>query len=102
MEGIKNAANKYNIDFQVTYIGGMFGFFFTNKNTINNYKDVCSCNNEIFKVFFNLMLEKGIYFAPSSFEAGFISSEHSDKDINYTINASEEVFKEIRKKFKIK
>lgn len=102
MEGIKKSANKYNIDFQVTYVGGMFGFFFTNKSKINNFKDVSECNNEIFTLFFNLMLKKGIYFAPSSFEAGFISSEHSEKDINYTINASEEVFKEIHKKIKIK
>ena len=41
------------------------------------------------------MLSKGVYFAPSLFEAGFISSKHSQKDINYTIHSAEEAFKEI-------
>ena len=98
LKGLKKSANKYNIDFQISYAGGMFGFFFTDKKNINNFKDVCNCNALIFEKFFKLMLAKGVYFAPSSFEAGFISSKHTNKDIQYTIKVAEESFKEISKK----
>jgi glutamate-1-semialdehyde 2,1-aminomutase len=93
MLGLKKSADKYNIPFQINYVGGMFGFFFTEKNNIENFEDVNNCNEKIFQIFFNLMLGKGIYFAPSSFEAGFISSSHTMKDINLTIKAAEESFK---------
>ena len=95
MHGIQNAAHKYNIDLYVTYAGGMFGFFFTDQEKIKNYNQVKSCNNLMFENFFKIMLSKGIYFAPSSFEAGFISSKHSQKDISFTIKSAEEAFKEI-------
>jgi len=98
MVGLSNAAKKNNINMHYTFSGGMFGFLFTNMNRINNYKDVCSCDNKMFEKFFKLMLAKGIYFAPSLFEAGFISNKHSEKDINYTIKSAEEVFKKISKK----
>ena len=97
MIGLSKSAEKNNIDFQVTYAGGMFGFFFTNKKNISNFKDVCGCNKILFEKFFKIMLSKGIYFAPSSFEAGFISSKHSAQDINYTIKSADEAFKEISK-----
>ena len=100
MMGLKKSAEKHNIGFQISYAGGMFGFFFTNKKKINNFKEVCECNELIFEKFFKLMLSKGIYFAPSLFEAGFISSRHTIKDIQYTIKAAEESFKEISKKIK--
>ena len=95
MDGLKNAAVKYNIDFQTSYAGGMFGFFFTDKKKIENFNDVKECNSVMFENFFKIMLSKGVYFAPSLFEAGFISSKHSQKDINYTIHSAEEAFKEI-------
>ena len=97
MIGLKKSAEKYNVGFQISYAGGMFGFFFTDKKEISNFKDVCDCNEIIFEKFFKLMLSKGIYFAPSLFEAGFISSKHTIKDIEYTIKSSEEAFKEISK-----
>ena len=97
MIGLKKSAEKYNIGFQISYCGGMFGFFFTNKSEINNFKDVCDCNELIFEKFFNSMLSKGIYFAPSLFEAGFISSKHTMKDIEYTIKSASDTFKEISK-----
>ena len=52
----------------------------------------------MFENFFKIMLSKGVYFAPSLYEAGFISSKHSQKDLNHTIHAAEEAFKEISKK----
>ena len=96
MVGLKNAANKYNIDMQINYSGGMFGFFFTKKKKVKNFKDVSNCNQILFEKFFKLMLKKGIYFAPSSYEAGFLSIKHSAKDINYTINCAENVFKYLK------
>ena len=95
MNGLSNSAKKYQIDLLTTYAGGMFGFFFTDKHKINNFSDVKSCNNMLFEKFFKIMLSKGVYFAPSSFEAGFISSKHSQRDINYTLKSAEEAFKEI-------
>ena len=96
MVGLKNAANKYNIDMQINYSGGMFGFFFTKKKKVKNFKDVSNCNQILFEKFFKLMLKKGIYFAPSSYEAGFLSIKHSAKDIDYTINCAENVFKYLK------
>tara|TARA_B100001989_G_scaffold195490_1_gene144162 strand:- start:2369 stop:3667 length:1299 start_codon:yes stop_codon:yes gene_type:complete len=96
MVGLKNAANKYNIDLQINYSGGMFGFFFTKKKKVKNFKDVSNCNQILFEKFFKLMLKKGIYFAPSSYEAGFLSIKHSAKDIDYTINCAENVFKYLK------
>ena len=95
MNGLSNSAKKYQIDLLTAYAGGMFGFFFTDKHKINNFSDVKSCNNILFEKFFKIMLSKGVYFAPSSFEAGFISSKHSQRDINYTLKSAEEAFKEI-------
>ena len=95
MCGLSNSAKKYQINLLTTCAGGMFGFFFTDKKKINNFSDVKSCNSILFEKFFKIMLSKGVYFAPSSFEAGFISSKHSQKDINYTLKSAEEAFKEI-------
>ena len=73
----------------------MFGYFFTNLNVVTNYDEVKKCNKKIFIKFFNMMLNKGVYFAPSMFEAGFISYEHSEKDIKKVINASKSIFKNL-------
>jgi glutamate-1-semialdehyde 2,1-aminomutase len=72
-------------------IGGMFGLFFTNVETVSNFDQVNSCDVERFKKFFHAMLEQGIYLAPSAFEAGFISSAHSQEDIDTTLNVAKQV-----------
>lgn len=72
-------------------IGGMFGLFFTNVETVSNFDQVNNCDVERFKKFFHSMLEQGIYLAPSAFEAGFISSAHSQEDIDITLNAAKQV-----------
>ena len=102
MLGLQNAAKKHDIDFQINYSGGMFGFFFTDKKNINNFNDVSECNKILFEKFFKIMLSKGIYFAPSLFEAGFISEKHTNKDINFTIKSAEQAFKKISKLRNIK
>jgi len=73
-------------------VGGMFGLFFTTADAVNNFDQVSGCDVARFKKFFHGMLEKGIYLAPSAFEAGFVSSAHRQEDIDATLNAAEAVF----------
>ncbi len=91
-EGLLNAAQQENIPLVINHVGGMFGLFFTGAETVTCYQDVCQCDVERFKKFFHLMLEEGIYFAPSAFEAGFMSLAHSAEDIQKTIDAARRSF----------
>lgn len=68
------AAENANIPFFTASLGGMFGFCFTDKNNVENYLDVASSDEVLFKKFFHAMLTRGVYFAPSMYEAGFVSS----------------------------
>ena len=92
LAGLKQRADAANIPFTTTQVGGMFGLFFTSKKDISSYDDVMACDVERFRRFFHLMLEEGVYLAPSAFEAGFISSAHSEADIQATLDAAERVF----------
>ena len=85
LDGINNISEKYGKSINVDYQGGMFGIYFT-KNNIDNYKDIAKSNLGEFISFFKFMKKNGIFFAPSPFEAGFISSSHSKKDLTKTIN----------------
>ena len=91
-EGLVDAAQKENIPFVVNHVGGMFGLFFTESETVTSYQDVMKCNVERFKKFFHLMLEEGVYLAPSAFEAGFMSLAHNQEDIQRTIDAARRCF----------
>lgn len=90
--GLKQLADQHQIPLVVNYVGGMFGLFFTDKSAVNCYADVISCDVERFKQFFHGMLDKGIYLAPSAFEAGFMSLAHSEQDIEQTLACANEVF----------
>lgn len=90
--GLKELANKHGIPMVVNYVGGMFGFFFTDQETITTYEDVTKCDIEQFKRFFNLMLKHGVYLAPSAFEAGFTSLAHGPKEIEATLEAADRCF----------
>jgi glutamate-1-semialdehyde 2,1-aminomutase len=72
-------------------IGGMFGGFFTQASQVNNFDQVSACNLDYFKKFFHGMLKQGIYLAPSAFEAGFVSSAHTQADLQTTLAAAEQV-----------
>ncbi len=87
-EGLLEAAEEANIPLVVNHVGGMFGIFFTDAESVTCYQDVMACDVERFKRFFHLMLEEGVYLAPSAFEAGFMSVAHSMDDINNTIDAA--------------
>lgn len=86
--GLLHAAQEENIPLVVNNVGGMFGLFFTEAPTVTCYQDVMQCDVERFKRFFHLMLEEGVYLAPSAFEAGFMSVAHSKEDIQRTIDAA--------------
>ncbi|MDA7746260.1 glutamate-1-semialdehyde 2,1-aminomutase [Psychromonas sp.] len=94
-EGLKKAADETGVDLAVNYVGGMFGFFFTTQKSVTNFEQVCACDIEKFKKFFHLMLEEGIYLAPSAYEAGFLSLAHTDEDINNTISAAKKIFAQL-------
>jgi glutamate-1-semialdehyde 2,1-aminomutase len=94
-EGFQQAADEAGIPLTTNYVGGMFGFFFTTAESVNSYQQATECDLERFKKFFHLMLEEGVYLAPSAFEAGFVSSMHTDADIDNTIAAAAKVFKKL-------
>ena len=95
VDGITESAKKIGVPLAMNYVGGMFGLFFTNEKTIDSFEKVINCNKEHYNIFFHGMLEEGIYLAPSSYEAGFVSSSHSDDDIKLTIDTAEKIFKKI-------
>lgn len=92
-EGIRDCAKNNNIKLAENHIGGMFGLFFSELDQISNFSQVSQCDVELFKSFHQLMLMKGVYLAPSAFEAGFVSSAHSTEIIEQTIERCDKVFK---------
>ena len=93
LRGLEARASEAGIPLTTNQAGAMFGVFFSEEKQISNFAQVSACNVERFKTFFHAMLDKGIYLAPSAYEAGFVSSTHSDADINATLDAAGEVFK---------
>ena len=87
-DGFKALADKHGIPLAVNQVGAMFGFFFIDQDTVTCYDDVTKCDIERFKRFFNLMLDKGVYLAPSAYEACFTSLAHNDKEIDATLEAA--------------
>ena len=96
VQGLQTAADAAGIPFTTNQVGGMFGFFFSQEKTISSFKQVSACDIERFKQFYHGMLDQGIYLAPSAYEAGFVSSMHSEQDLAETIAAAEKVFKQLR------
>ena len=95
VDGLIDAARASNIEFSAQSVGGMFGFYFSSQPP-ESFDDVMLSDREKFNKFFHLMLEQGIYFGPSAFEAGFVSSAHTDDDINQTIQAAMTSFKKLK------
>lgn len=92
LHGVLDAAKARGIPMTSNQVGGMFGLFFTDAERVENFADATACNLDRFKLFFHGMLERGVYLAPSAYEAGFVSAAHSDADIDATIAAAVEVF----------
>lgn len=90
-EGLQQAADDAGIPFTTNAMGGMFGLFFSNEKSITTFEQVLACDKERFNKFFHGMLDQGIYFAPSAFEAGFVSSAHTPEDLARTAKLARKV-----------
>ncbi len=92
LAGLQAAADRAGIAFKTQQAGGMFGIYFTESDDLSSYAAMTACDVDAFKRFFHGMLDRGVYLAPSAFEAGFISSAHSEDDIAATVAAAQAVF----------
>jgi|SRR5882672_2601653 len=90
-DGLVAAAQKRGVPFSAQSVGGMFGLYFRGAAPAS-YAEVMQCDTEAFKRFFHAMLARGVYLAPSAYEAGFVSSAHNDADIAATVAAAEAAF----------
>lgn len=94
-EGLVTRARAFNIPLTANHVGGMFGLFFTDAPTVENYYQVTNCNLDRFRLFYHGMLEQGVYLAPSPFEACFVSAAHGKAEIKQTLIAAEQVFSQL-------
>jgi glutamate-1-semialdehyde 2,1-aminomutase len=94
-DNLDRLAKEAGIGLKTTRLGGMFGMFFTDGELPRNFEDVTKCDAQRFATFFHGMLDRGVYLAPSAFEAAFMSSEHSQEDLDATLQAAKEVFAEM-------
>lgn len=95
-DGLKLAAERNAIPLAVNQVGGMFGFFFTQEPEVSTFAQVSRCDMAAFRRFYHLMLDEGVYLAPSAYEAGFLSMAHGDKEIEETLLAAERSFAQLR------
>lgn len=93
-DGLSTVAKEVGIDFCANSVGGMFGIYFTH-SVPTNYAEMMQCDKNRFNTFFHLMLERGVYLAPSAFEAGFVSAQHDDAVINETLRCAREAFTQV-------
>ncbi len=92
MRGFEDEAEKVGIALTTNQIGGMFGFFFSGESKVSTFQQVSQCDIGKFQAFYQAMLKEGIYLAPSAYEAGFVSSAHSEDLIEQTIAAAARAF----------
>ena len=96
LQGLQERADATGIPFTTTQAGGMFGLYFTELTSITSFEDATSSNVEHFKQFFHLMLDGGVYLAPSAFEAGFTSIALGDAELKITLDAAENAFAKMK------
>ncbi|PIE03884.1 MAG: glutamate-1-semialdehyde-2,1-aminomutase [Acidobacteria bacterium] len=89
--GLKERARKHDINLQVSHLGSMFGFFFSDQ-PVRTWKDTEKLKGHLFSRFHSEMLKRGVYLAPSQFESGFLSTQHSIREVETTLVAADEVF----------
>ncbi len=95
VNGILGAAEANGIALRANQVGAMFGLFFTDQPEVTRFSQVSACDIELFKKFFHGMLARGIYLAPSAYEAGFVSAMHGAAEIEQTIEAAAATFAEL-------
>ena len=96
VNGLQALADAAGIPFTTNRVGSMFGFFFTNETHVTRFSQVMGADSSRFNLFFHAMLRQGVNLAPSPFESGFVSAAHEDKEINNTLNAAQNAFKELK------
>ncbi|BCB05020.1 glutamate-1-semialdehyde 2,1-aminomutase [Bacillus sp. KH172YL63] len=96
-EGLKKAAEKHNIPHRINRAGSMVGIFFTNEE-VNNYDGAKSSDLEMFADYYREMANQGVFLPPSQFEGLFLSTAHTDEDIEKTLQAADKAFEKISKK----
>jgi glutamate-1-semialdehyde 2,1-aminomutase len=94
-DGLAHAATRAGVPFVAQSAGGMFGLYFA-PSVPDTYDAVMACDRERFNRFFHAMLDAGVYFAPSAFEAGFVSAAHAADDIAATVALAEKAFAVLR------
>lgn len=92
-EGLQAEADFFGIPFTTTRVGGMFGLYFSSAKKIVNFEQSGAVDVNMFKRFFHAMLDGGVYLAPSAYEAGFVSSAHTEEHISATISAAREALR---------
>lgn len=93
--GLKAIAKNCGIPFTTNHVGSMFGLFFTELEKVTRYDQVINANTERFNQFFHGMLANGVYLAPASFEAGFVSAAHTTDIVDQSLSAAENVMREL-------
>ena len=91
-DGLEAAARAAGVPFTTTRVGAMFGLFFTDAPTVDTYAQAVACDTAAFNRFFHAMLERGVFLAPSAFEAGFVSSAHDPAVVEDTLAAARDAF----------
>ncbi|MDT8429537.1 MAG: glutamate-1-semialdehyde 2,1-aminomutase [Pseudomonadales bacterium] len=92
LQGLQQRADAAGIGFTTNQVGGMFGCFFSAEKKVETFSQVMACDVERFKQYFHVMLNNGVYLAPSAFEAGFVSAAHGEEEIRLTLDAAELAF----------
>ena len=95
LSGLQGAADDAGVPFTTVQVGSMFGLFFTKAHAVRSYAEVMACDVEAFKRFFHAMLSRGVYLAPSAYEAGFVSAAHGTAEIDATVAAARAAFAEV-------
>ena len=90
-QGLQERARTAGLPFSADSVGGMFGLYFSDKVPAT-FAEVSACDTARFNRFFHAMLDHGVHFAPSAFEAGFVSATHDDAVIQATLDIAEKVF----------
>ncbi|MEO8957856.1 MAG: glutamate-1-semialdehyde 2,1-aminomutase [Rudaea sp.] len=94
VDGLRAVAIENGVAFSTNRVGSMFGLFFTSQQ-VETYTQATVCDVAAFNRFFHVMLDHGVYLAPSAFEAGFMSAAHSEQDIADTLDAARAAFREV-------
>ncbi|MCU7553339.1 glutamate-1-semialdehyde 2,1-aminomutase [Alteromonas sp. ASW11-19] len=92
LDGMAEKAKKHGVPLSTNIAGSMFGIFFTEVEHVTNYQQAINCNGEQFKKFYHAMLDEGVYLAPASYEAGFMSKMHDESIVARTLEAADKAF----------